>query len=222
MRYDFNSSATPVYAPNSFGGPHADAARAGEGYGWESDGELVRAAATLHRDDDDDAALPVRGETMQARAHAVHLARSAARILGPWRAAVDGAAAARDQRARYARQADYYYKTRNALAAWRAGATRSPSAGSPAMEAGRTMIRPPAGLFGSTKLPVNVAPLASAITSPGCAALSAACRSPPAGTAMVRSVPNVAVADWKLDIGFTAKVGAAVVNAIEVEPAQAQ
>ncbi|ARJ04396.1 catalase [Humibacter sp. BT305] len=53
MRYDFNSSATPVYAPNSFGGPHADAARAGEGYGWESDGELVRAAATLHRDDDD-------------------------------------------------------------------------------------------------------------------------------------------------------------------------
>jgi hypothetical protein len=43
-----------------------------------------------------------------------------------------------------------------------------------------------------------------------------------AGTAMVRSVPNVAVTDGKLDIGFTAKVGAAVVNAIEVEPAQAQ
>jgi hypothetical protein len=38
----------------------------------------------------------------------------------------------------------------------------------------------------------------------------------------VRSVPNVAVTDGKLDIGFTAKVGAAVVNAIEVEPAQAQ
>jgi hypothetical protein len=43
-----------------------------------------------------------------------------------------------------------------------------------------------------------------------------------AGTAMVRSVPNVTVTDGKLDIGFTAKVGAAVVNAIEVEPAQAQ
>ncbi|WP_378144903.1 catalase [Cnuibacter sp. UC19_7] len=53
MRYQFNSPETPVYAPNSHGGPHADAARAGEGYGWESDGELVRAAATLHRDDDD-------------------------------------------------------------------------------------------------------------------------------------------------------------------------
>ncbi len=42
MRYEFNSPETPVYAPNSHGG-----------YGWESDGELVRAAATLHRDDDD-------------------------------------------------------------------------------------------------------------------------------------------------------------------------
>ncbi|MDZ3837786.1 MAG: cadherin domain-containing protein, partial [Rhodospirillales bacterium] len=43
-----------------------------------------------------------------------------------------------------------------------------------------------------------------------------------ARTAMVRSVPNVAVSDGKLDIGFTAKAGAAVINAIEVEPAQAQ
>jgi hypothetical protein len=43
-----------------------------------------------------------------------------------------------------------------------------------------------------------------------------------ARTAMVKSVPNVAVSDGKLDIGFTAKAGAAVINAIEVEPAQAQ
>ena len=43
-----------------------------------------------------------------------------------------------------------------------------------------------------------------------------------ARTAMVTSVPNVAVGDGKLDIGFTAKAGAAVINAIEVEPAQAQ
>ncbi len=42
-----------------------------------------------------------------------------------------------------------------------------------------------------------------------------------ARTAMVRSVPNVVVTDGKLDIGFTAKAGAAVINAIEVEPAQA-
>ncbi|HJD50867.1 MAG TPA: catalase [Candidatus Rothia avistercoris] len=52
MRYTFNSPDTPVYAPNTFGGPHADAARAGEG-SWEADGALVRAAATLHAEDDD-------------------------------------------------------------------------------------------------------------------------------------------------------------------------
>ncbi len=42
----------PVYAPNSFGGPAADAHRAGIG-SWASDGELVHAAATLHSEDDD-------------------------------------------------------------------------------------------------------------------------------------------------------------------------
>jgi catalase len=52
-RYHFNASHTPVYAPNSFDGPHANATRAGETPGWVSDGELVRAAATLHSDDDD-------------------------------------------------------------------------------------------------------------------------------------------------------------------------
>ena len=52
MRQHFNTPDTPVYAPNTFGGPHADAARAGEG-SWESDGELVRAAASLHAEDDD-------------------------------------------------------------------------------------------------------------------------------------------------------------------------
>lgn len=52
MRYEFNTPETPTYAPNGFGGPHADANRAGEG-SWESDGELVRAAATLHAEDDD-------------------------------------------------------------------------------------------------------------------------------------------------------------------------
>lgn len=53
MRYTFNEPDVPVYAPNSFGGPHADPARAAQSPGWESDGELVRSAATLHPEDDD-------------------------------------------------------------------------------------------------------------------------------------------------------------------------
>ncbi|WP_407342467.1 catalase [Pengzhenrongella phosphoraccumulans] len=51
-RHGFKPSSAPVYAPNSFGGPVADADAAGEG-SWESDGELVRSAATLHSQDDD-------------------------------------------------------------------------------------------------------------------------------------------------------------------------
>ncbi|MGG7451625.1 catalase [Plantibacter auratus] len=53
MRYTFNDADAPVYAPNSVGGAHADPARAAESNGWQSDGELVRAAATLHAEDDD-------------------------------------------------------------------------------------------------------------------------------------------------------------------------
>jgi len=53
MRYSFSSATTPVYAPNSRGGAHADPARAAESTGWEADGELTRAAATLHPEDDD-------------------------------------------------------------------------------------------------------------------------------------------------------------------------
>jgi catalase len=52
QRHHFNDPSIPVYAPNSFGGPVADPARAGEG-SWESDGALTRAAATLHAEDDD-------------------------------------------------------------------------------------------------------------------------------------------------------------------------
>ena len=51
-RHGFNPPTTPVYAPNSFGGPVADGERSGVG-SWENDGELVRAAATLHAQDDD-------------------------------------------------------------------------------------------------------------------------------------------------------------------------
>ncbi|BDZ43808.1 hypothetical protein GCM10025865_31070 [Paraoerskovia sediminicola] len=53
MRFGFSGSSTPVYAPNSLGGAHADPQRAAESSGWESDGDLVRSAATLHSEDDD-------------------------------------------------------------------------------------------------------------------------------------------------------------------------
>ena len=53
MRHSFNDPSEPVYAPNTVGGAHADPERAAESPGWESDGEMVRAAATLHAEDDD-------------------------------------------------------------------------------------------------------------------------------------------------------------------------
>ncbi|WP_278237177.1 catalase [Isoptericola sp. AK164] len=52
MQYHFNGPEHPVYTPNSFGGPAADPARASEG-SWETDGELMRSAYTLHAEDDD-------------------------------------------------------------------------------------------------------------------------------------------------------------------------
>ncbi|MGV8965486.1 MAG: catalase [Cellulomonas sp.] len=51
-RHGFKPASAPVYAPNSFGGPVADPAAAGEG-SWANDGELVRSAATLHAQDSD-------------------------------------------------------------------------------------------------------------------------------------------------------------------------
>ena len=53
LRHFYRDAQAPVYAPNSFGGPIADPARAAEGAGWQSDGELVRSAYTLRADDDD-------------------------------------------------------------------------------------------------------------------------------------------------------------------------
>ena len=52
MRYEHSGSA-PVYAPNSYGGPEADAARFGDVAGWEAVGEMVREAYALHPEDDD-------------------------------------------------------------------------------------------------------------------------------------------------------------------------
>ncbi len=53
MRYRAPGPDVPVYAPNSGGGPAADPTLAAESHGWESDGELVRSAASLHAEDDD-------------------------------------------------------------------------------------------------------------------------------------------------------------------------
>ncbi|MGW0979541.1 catalase [Streptomyces xiamenensis] len=52
MRYEPARTAAP-YAPNSYGGPAADTARYGEPAGWRTAGEMVRAAYTLHSEDDD-------------------------------------------------------------------------------------------------------------------------------------------------------------------------
>jgi catalase len=43
----------PVYAPNSFGGPHADAERGADVTWFVEAGEMVRDAYIAHRDDDD-------------------------------------------------------------------------------------------------------------------------------------------------------------------------
>ncbi|MGH3998078.1 MAG: catalase [Pseudonocardiaceae bacterium] len=51
MRY--HKVSDPVYAPNSKGGPRADAARYGEPAGWHTSGEMVQCACTLHAEDDD-------------------------------------------------------------------------------------------------------------------------------------------------------------------------
>ena len=51
MRMD--NVTDPVYAPNSYGGPSADAQRYPESAVWAADGEMVRAAYTQRPDDDD-------------------------------------------------------------------------------------------------------------------------------------------------------------------------
>jgi catalase len=43
----------PVYAPNSYGGPKANPELTDDGGHWYADGEMVRAAYTLHPEDDD-------------------------------------------------------------------------------------------------------------------------------------------------------------------------
>ena len=51
MQYHHSGDA-PVYAPNSFGRAYQDEQGPVEN-GWEADGTMVRAAYTLHAEDDD-------------------------------------------------------------------------------------------------------------------------------------------------------------------------
>ncbi|SUA75282.1 Catalase [Nocardia otitidiscaviarum] len=53
MRYDYNPADVPVYAPNSFGGPHADPERAGDEGLWNFDPTMVRAGYIQHAEDGD-------------------------------------------------------------------------------------------------------------------------------------------------------------------------
>jgi len=47
------NAVDPVYAPNSYGGPRADASRTDTAGLWHADGEMVRTAYTLREADDD-------------------------------------------------------------------------------------------------------------------------------------------------------------------------
>ncbi|MEG9224741.1 catalase [Aeromicrobium sp. Sec7.5] len=47
------NATSPVYAPNSYGGPAADPSRTDDGGRWHADGDMVRSAYTLREDDDD-------------------------------------------------------------------------------------------------------------------------------------------------------------------------
>ena len=53
MRYKFNSADTPVYAPNSGGGPHADPDLAGDDGVWAFEPEFVHAGTIEHPEDGD-------------------------------------------------------------------------------------------------------------------------------------------------------------------------
>lgn len=53
MRHEYNPADVPVYAPNSYGGPHADPSLAGDGGLWEFDPSMVRAGYIQHAEDGD-------------------------------------------------------------------------------------------------------------------------------------------------------------------------
>ncbi|MRH85919.1 catalase [Nocardia sp. SYP-A9097] len=53
MRYAYNDANTPVYAPNSFGGPHAEPELAPDGGIWDFEPTMVHAGYIEHAEDGD-------------------------------------------------------------------------------------------------------------------------------------------------------------------------
>ncbi|MFC9892959.1 catalase [Nocardia sp. NPDC127579] len=53
MRFGYNDPSVPVYAPNSFGGPHAQPGLAPDGGAWDFDPTMIRAGYLEHREDND-------------------------------------------------------------------------------------------------------------------------------------------------------------------------
>ncbi|MEO7078108.1 MAG: catalase, partial [Rhodococcus sp. (in: high G+C Gram-positive bacteria)] len=53
MRYSFNSADTPVYAPNSYGGPKADTNTYGDDGSWDFEPRFVRTGYIEHPEDGD-------------------------------------------------------------------------------------------------------------------------------------------------------------------------
>ncbi|MGW0250919.1 catalase [Nocardia goodfellowii] len=53
MRFGYNDASVPVYAPNSFGGPHAQAHQAPDGGAWDFDPTMLRAGYIQHPEDND-------------------------------------------------------------------------------------------------------------------------------------------------------------------------
>ncbi|HUX70884.1 MAG TPA: catalase [Cellulomonadaceae bacterium] len=95
-RHHYRPATSPVYAPSSFSGPTADPAAAGTG-GWENDGALVHAAASLHAEDSDfgqagtlyrevfdDAARARFLETLTGQGRALTVPGIVERFLGYW------------------------------------------------------------------------------------------------------------------------------------------
>ncbi|MEU8894928.1 catalase [Nocardia sp. NPDC048505] len=53
MRFGYNDASVPVYAPNSFGGPHAQPGQAPDGGAWDFDPTMLRAGYIQHPEDND-------------------------------------------------------------------------------------------------------------------------------------------------------------------------
>jgi catalase len=90
MRYAFHPGQ-PVYSPNSYAGPAADPERGGD-LGWHADGDMVRAAYTLHAEDDDFGQAGTLVREVLSDTERAHLATN---VIGHLQAGVSGPVLAR-------------------------------------------------------------------------------------------------------------------------------